>query len=308
MQDPDYPFVSVIIPVFNDGERLKQCLLALAKQTYPLDKYEVIVVDNGSDNLSEIELTVSKFAQTTLETETHPGSYAARNKGISIAKGELVAFTDADCIPDDNWLEEGMRRFLQASNCGLVAGKIEIFPKDRNHLTMVELYELTYGFPQQEFVKIHKYGATANLFTSKQVINDVGLFDPTLRSNGDFDWGQRVDAKGYVQIYADSVCVAHPARRTLKELYLRNLRLAGGTYDIFCKKNLPKINFIKLIIRFLFEHITSPFIFFITVLGEQKVSGFFQKAKVIFVFSFLKYVKVFEIIRLSLLGGESARL
>ena len=86
IQYTDY-FVSVIIPVYNDAERLKKCLLALEKQTYPQAQYEVIVVDNASEE--NIKDVVSQFPQARLTFENSPGSYAARNQGISIAKGEL---------------------------------------------------------------------------------------------------------------------------------------------------------------------------------------------------------------------------
>lgn len=92
-----YPFVSVVIPVFNDAERLEMCLRALEDQTYPADRYEVILVDNGSD--ASMEGLAAGFAGTRVAYEDRPGSYAARNKGVSLARGEVVAFTDSDCVP-----------------------------------------------------------------------------------------------------------------------------------------------------------------------------------------------------------------
>lgn len=105
MNNPPKLFVSVIIPVLNDSERLKLCLEALEHQTYPKKLYEVIVVDNGSDQ--SIGSVVSKFTQATATAESHPGSYVARNKGILIAQGDIIAFTDADCIPALDWIEKG---------------------------------------------------------------------------------------------------------------------------------------------------------------------------------------------------------
>jgi len=103
MSKTSTPFVSVIIPVYNDPERLKTCLQALEEQTYPQSSYEVIVVDNGSDE--SIEPIVTEFNQAKAGYEPHPGSYAARNKGLSLARGEVIAFTDADCIPALDWIE-----------------------------------------------------------------------------------------------------------------------------------------------------------------------------------------------------------
>lgn len=175
----DTPFISVIIPVLNDSERLEICLNALEQQTYPKDLYEVIVVDNGSTE--NLEVLVNKFTQASFTCETQVGSYAARNKGISIARGEVLAFTDSDCIPDPNWLETGVKHLLSVPNCGLVAGKIEMFFKDSNP-TSVELYDSSTFLQQKKYVEEDKYGTTANLFTFKKVFEDIGYFNDELKS------------------------------------------------------------------------------------------------------------------------------
>lgn len=122
-----YSFVSVVIPVSNDFERLKTCLKALEEQTYPKKLYEVIVVDNGSDE--DINPLVIQFSQAFATQESRRGSYTARNKGDSLAKGDVIAFTDSDCIPNCDWIEKGVANLLQVFNCGLVVGKIKVFLK-----------------------------------------------------------------------------------------------------------------------------------------------------------------------------------
>ncbi|MEQ8961723.1 MAG: glycosyltransferase family A protein, partial [Coleofasciculus sp. C2-GNP5-27] len=87
----------------------------------------MIVVDNASDEAADIKGVVAQFGQAIAAYESTPGSYAARNKGISLAKGEVIAFTDADCIPDAKWLESGLHRLLTIPDCGLVAGRVELF-------------------------------------------------------------------------------------------------------------------------------------------------------------------------------------
>ena len=90
-------FVSVIIPVYNDLKLLSTCLECLDRQTYPKTRFEVLVVDNGSD--LPVQPIVSRYSNVKLEKESMPGSYAARNRGIAAARGEILAFTDADCRP-----------------------------------------------------------------------------------------------------------------------------------------------------------------------------------------------------------------
>ena len=221
------PLVSVIVPVYNDAERLKLCLEALAAQDYPC--YEVIVADNGSTD-REVERVCEAFG-VTFVTETKVGSYAARNTGVSLAKGELLAFTDADCIPEPQWLARGVKRFVKTPNCGLVGGRIRVFAQDPERPTTVELYEVALAFPQRTYVENSRYGATANVFTSRAVFEEVGPFNERLRSGGDREWGQRVAAAGYTLVYAHEACVRHPARRTFAELYKKSHRTVGGLRD-----------------------------------------------------------------------------
>ena len=230
------PFVSVIIPVFNDAERLRICLTALEQQTYPRSSYEVIVVDNGSNKGQNISDLVAQFGQAKAAYESIIGSYAARNKGISLATGDVLAFTDADCIPALNWLENGVKTLLEQPDCGLVAGEVAIFFKDSTRPRVVELYEQVYAFPQKAFIEKHKFGVTANIFTFRVVMNHAGLFNASLKSGGDVDLGQRVLSLGYPQIYADNVCVAHPALYSWQQLYKKHLRIAGGLFDLQQKK------------------------------------------------------------------------
>ncbi|MDJ0898375.1 MAG: glycosyltransferase family A protein [Xenococcus sp. MO_188.B8] len=243
VRDCNTPLVTVIIPVFNDSKRLKLCLKALQNQTYPKDAYEIIVVDNNSDE--NIEAVVSQFPQTTITSECKPGSYAARNKGISLAKNEIIAFTDSDCIPASNWIEKGVFNLLKRPNCGLVAGQIKIFYENLEQPTAVELYEKVTAFPQKKYVQESNFGVTANLFTFKNVVTTIGLFDEFLKSSGDYEWGQRVYANGYCQIYAEDTIVEHPARHSFKELHQKIVRVMGGKQDLKEAKTCNFIFFLK---------------------------------------------------------------
>src|SRR5262245_61424835 len=94
------PFVSVIIPVFGDVEPLATCLDHLEHQTYSRACFEVIVADNGCPDLAR----AVRGRDVRVVREPKPGSYAARNAGLAIAAGEIIAFTDADCLPSADWI------------------------------------------------------------------------------------------------------------------------------------------------------------------------------------------------------------
>src|SRR5215216_464513 len=124
MTKPRAPFVSVIVPVFNDAVRLRTCLEALVEQTFPRHRFEIIVVDNGSDQ--PLDGLVAELPRARLTVEPRPGSYAARNRGIALSRGDILAFTDSDCLPAPAWLECGVRSLTEDENCGLVGGHIEV--------------------------------------------------------------------------------------------------------------------------------------------------------------------------------------
>jgi len=294
------PFVSIIIPVFNDFEPLKTCLAALESQTYPRHLYEVIVVDNGSDG--NIEDVVSQFAQVLTARESCPGSYVVRNKGLSLAKGEVIGFTDADCIPASDWIERGVANLLRVPNCGLVAGKIELFFLDPARPTAVELFESIKAFRQKEYIEKYHYGATANVWTFRNVIDDVGVFDATLKSSGDRDWGERIFAAGYNQMYADDVGVAHPARHSLGELYIKVVRSVGGAHDRRSKKGYSPKKFIAALAK----DLKPPSGLVSSIFSAQNIRGLKQKSHVFFVLLLTRYWRALERIRLQL-GGISER-
>lgn len=235
-------FVSVIIPVLNNIRGLRQTLAALESQTYPKELYEVIVVDNGSkENLAEV---VREYDRTKLAYEPQPGSYVARNRGIRIARGEVLAFTDSDCIPKPDWLTNGVRQLTSTDNCGLVAGKVEFFYQDPSQPTSVELYDSVTFLDQEKYVREHQYGATANMFTWKQVMDAVGEFNASLKSGGDKEWGKRVARSGYDLVYGENASIAHPARHSLKEISQKIARTRMGGYEADLSSAENKFSFL----------------------------------------------------------------
>jgi glycosyltransferase involved in cell wall biosynthesis len=229
---PRYPFVSVVIPVYNDAERLSRCLQALDSQTYPGEAYEVIVVDNASTE--SIDPVVAAFEQSRTVYEAKRGSYAARNCGVGHARGEVIAFTDSDCVPQSTWIEQGVRRLTRNPSCGLVGGHIDFFFRVPGSPSPPELYDSGRWLKQKAYVEKDNFAATANAFTRRRVFEEVGLFNSDLYSGGDAEWGQRVAQAGYDVCYAPNACVQHPARRTYRALRQKKLRLVEG--DIRSKK------------------------------------------------------------------------
>jgi len=284
--------VSVVIPVFNDGQRLEKCLEALEQQTYPGDCYEVVVIDNASTE--DIKSLVAQFPKAQYCYEPKVGSYAARNKGLSVADGVVVAFTDSDCIPALNWIERGVTALHRTPGCGLVGGAVRLFFKDPDCLTGVEIYESLKGFPQKKYIEEDRFGATANVFTYRKTIDTVGQFNAELKSGGDSEWGKRVAGAGYSLRYADDVEVAHPARSTYTELYRKTVRVMSGLHA-FRDANVPMTKVIKRLVRSLVPPVSR----IRRILLEASGKGARDKLKLVMCILFLHYVWEYEWARLT---------
>ena len=288
-----YAFVSIIIPVYNDSERLKICLKALENQTYPKDFYEVIVADNNSEE--DIKSIVSQFNQAKITRESRQGSYAARNKGISETKGKIFGFTDSDCIPAADWIEKGVEKLQQTPNCGLVAGEVQLFFKNPEKPTIFEIYDSMNFLRQKYYIDNYKFGATANIFTFKHIFEEVGLFNSELKSGGDSEWGKRVFAAGYTQVYAENVVVAHPARYDWKEIRKKALRVTNGLYGQG-KERKSLANFIIETLR----DLKSPSKEFNRIFNNPNSRGIIQKIKLIILFISIRHIRTGKKVKLYL--------
>ena len=295
------PFVSVIVPVYNDEERIGDCINSLLCQTYPKDRYEIIVVDNGSTDGTL--KSVSNYQGIKILSENNiQSSYAARNMGIGHAKGEIIAFTDADCIAMEDWIEKGVSVMVKNPGCGLAGGRITLFFKDPDRPTAAELYESVTNFRQREDIEIYKFASTANAFTYKKIFDKTGLFNEKLKSGGDNEWGRRVHMFGYSQLYMHETCVFHPARHTLAQLRSRMVRLVGGNYD-------QRKNDFQIIKKWSHSIRDAVSLMVRGILGLRPADGLrglVPRSKFVYACFFIELVRISERARL-IAGGKAQR-
>ena len=142
------PIISVIIPTYHDWDRLEVCINSLNNQTLSKKIYEIIIVNNDPEDSPPDE---NSYLGINLISERKSGSYAARNTGIKFAKGNILAFTDSDCIPYEDWLENIYRLMSNNPKLSRVGGKVELFYSS-NTLSLGELYEKAFAFPQKAYV------------------------------------------------------------------------------------------------------------------------------------------------------------
>lgn len=227
------PTVTVIVPVYNDVERLRMCLVALATQDYDGD-FDIVVADNAStdDIATAIPGGDPRFV---VVREMKRGSYAARNAAVRQATGSVLAFTDADCIPRSDWLTNAVSTLIdEADPTDAVGGAINLlYRHPAGPTTGPELFEYSEGgFDQELYVSKLHFSATANLVVWRRVFNAVGEFDPSLQSGGDLEWGQRLHKMGLRMNYSSRAVVDHPSRPSWSQLTAKTLRIANGRVDL----------------------------------------------------------------------------
>ncbi|MEG4804297.1 glycosyltransferase [Microcoleus sp. ARI1-B5] len=221
------PIVSVVVPVYNGETDLPELIECLRSQTYPPHRVQYLLVDNKStDYTSTILQAAAKspsqegFNQITLRNLTEStiqSSYAARNKGIRASTGEIIAFTDADCRPETQWLENLVKP-LADLEIGITAGEILALPGK----SLLEKHAARENTLSQKHTLAHPfcpYGQTANLAVRREILARVGLFRPYLTSGGDADLCWRILRETSYKIYfAENAIVRHRHRCTIKQL------------------------------------------------------------------------------------------
>ena len=223
--------LDIIIPVYNDQAGLDELLHSISKQTIGLEYIQVIVVDNHSK--TPIRLPNTPFRCYLLHCLT-PGSYAARNEALSLVQSDLVAFTDADCILKEDWIEQGIKSFLsisdQLNRSIILAGEVEIIPSCVPP-NLSDLTDIYFGMTQKKFVQGGKYGITANLWARSKDLVALNGFNSTLKSGGDRDFCLRANQRiGTIVVYEKNCIAKHPARDN-KEHLVKCKRLLGGQFD-----------------------------------------------------------------------------
>jgi GT2 family glycosyltransferase len=213
--------LSVIIPVYRDWSRLAQCLAALERQTLAADQFEIIVVNNEPGGAMPLDRLP---ANARVIDEAKPGSYAARNTGVAASRGEHLAFTDSDCVPEPQWLEAGLAA-LRARPDARITGPIPIFAEEGSSRNAY-LYDVHTAFPQRDYVRQGNC-VTANLLVARAVFDQVGPFDECL-SGGDSLWNARATAAGVPILYDERVGVRHPARHSVADIFAKRRRVIGS--------------------------------------------------------------------------------
>jgi GT2 family glycosyltransferase len=217
--------VTVIVPFYGtDLQRLERLLDSLSRQDYA-GRVDLIVVDNNE----QARVPASAVKGSVLH-EPEPGSYVARNTGLRAATGEVIAFTDSDCVCTPGWLSRSVAVLFRDPAVGVVGGGVLPLPASNSGPSLTERYDAFFHMRQAHYVTTMGFAATANCVARRALFDEVGPFDTRFRSGGDRAWCSQVLAAGYTLAYCAEAAVLHDARR-LKGLMLKSRRLAGQEWS-----------------------------------------------------------------------------
>lgn len=218
-----YPLVSVIIPVKNRSEDIRNCLRSLQSLDYPVDRCEVIVIDDGStDDTTKV---IDSFQVKSVYLRQTQGASACRNRGVKEARGELIAFIDSDCQIDPNWLKE-LVSYFQNEQVGIVGGYVASSHTE-SILGRYESVSSPLNMGPRSFMGMNDsstlYVPTCNLIVRKKAFIDVGGFAEELKVGEDVDLCWRLRKHDWLLLYVPQGKVMHSDRssplRMLKRRY-----------------------------------------------------------------------------------------
>lgn len=185
----DRPCISVVVPFFNSERTLEPCIESLCDQEGLSAPHEIILVDNGSvDDSASI---AARYPEIKLLSEPEPGAYAARNTGIRRAGAPVIAFTDADCVADPDWLGSILAG-MQDDGTAILLGHCRYPANASVALRLLQAYEnAKLDYVLSRCAPAHYFGHGNNMAVRTSVFEELGLFEQWQRA-GDTELVHRV--------------------------------------------------------------------------------------------------------------------
>jgi len=226
--------LSVIIPVYNNPEGLEETLGSMINQDFPNSEYEIIVVDNCSqDDTWETAQRYQKIYPQLIkifQEKSIQSAYAARNKGIQMSSGDVLAFIDADMTAESHWLKDGLKD-MEKRKSDYMFFRIENYSKDRKE-KLISKYTRMKEFPQEDYFTKLKFGTVGSLFVRREIFDTFGCFNRNLISGGDREFGNRLYEQGIIIDFNSRITLHHPTRRTFKSVIQKSFRVGRGVAQL----------------------------------------------------------------------------
>jgi GT2 family glycosyltransferase len=255
--DGAFPLVSIVIPTLNRKTHLKNCLNSIFAMNYPKSKLEVIVVDNGCTDGTE-NMLKENFVGVRLVFEKRRGVVYARNTGSVCARGFIIAYTDDDCIVDQEWVSALVSGFTSKA-IGCVGGPVfHLHPELMPEKLWTYRTQPLYLGKRKHFVKVLISG---NLAVRNEIFKRI-RFDENLifHEAEDSDFTTRIMGLGYKLLYVPNAIVYHDidSKRSSMKYILRTAFFSGISLFIVERKRVKGV----LIPQFLKSLLVGALLFF----------------------------------------------
>lgn len=287
--------ITVIIPHLNQEDFLRIGLEALHRQHDSTVDVEIIVVDNGSTQLPEQVCT--SWPDVKLVSESIPGPGPARNRGIQFARGDILAFIDADCRADPSWIAAIAGAFADKATF-IIGGDVRVDYVRPSHPTFLEPYESIYSYRNNEHIA-SGFSGTGNLATRPAVIEKVGPF-AGIEIAEDRDWGTRAGAAGFSIQYVPEMIVFHPARKSFAELTQKWDRHIAHDYEHIRLRRFGLLLWVARSIAIA----GSPLIEIPTLLTSPRVSGPWERLLAFLCLIRIRFYRARQMIEMLLRGDN----
>lgn len=231
---------SLIIATRNRGSLLKKCLNSIKQQT--IKPNEIVIIDNNStDNTKQTILAFSNNLPIKHFFEKRVGYSHAKNTGIKKSTGDLLLFTDDDCVAEKNWLKE-LTNCFEDKNVFLAAGEVESLETSQQTQTQKFLNKKNNCSIKKQFSFLKK-GASANLAARKQLFQKIGYFDESMPSQEDTDLFWRAQEAGFQVRLNDKAIVFHQNEKTILGFAKQIFRYGKGSAFLAKKHRMLEPNY-----------------------------------------------------------------
>ena len=286
------PHFSVVIPTYKRPRQLNKCLRGIALIDYPKDDFEVLVVDDGSEEppVDLIEIYRSHFC-VKLIRQAHAGPATARNTGAKEASGQYVVFTDDDCIPERQWLAAFGRHF--AAHPEYAVGGRTINALEENVCSSASQILIDYLY---DYYNIRNskaiFFASNNLAFPRKLFLEVGGFDSSFpaAAGEDRELCDRWLHRGYRMTFEPDAIVFHAHSLTFRKFVRQHFNYGQGAYQYHQlrasrkseKVRLEPISFYSGMLIFPFKQrrrrpVSTAFL--LTVSQAANAAGFFSEKR-----------------------------
>jgi glucosyl-dolichyl phosphate glucuronosyltransferase len=280
---------SIVICTHNRASNLKEALEKLRNLDYPQDKYEIIVVDNGStDNTAEVAAEAVRRDAIIYVKEEKLGLSYARNRGIETAKGEFIAFVDDDAWPEPEWLHK-LDESFSGPQTACVGGKV--VPVLQNHTTWPQwlhkrhlCFFTVIDYADRRKLHYAAYPLGTNIAFRKSVFVSIGCFNPELGRTGtsllsmeEIEFCYRIERAGYDIWYNPDAIVHHKVHeeRLTKDWVKQRAYWEGISAAVLERKNFTTAQiFLKYLKYFIFILGGTTGEIISNVLGNEKLAFF----------------------------------